>query len=70
MQWCQRSVLHTANTEGVVKPCGTPNKSIISIERLPLNKTCWYLSVRNDQIEVRVIPPKPELDCSLDSKMS
>ena len=50
-------------------PCGTPNKSIISIERLPLHKTRWDLSVRNDWIQVRVIPPKPKLDCSLDSKM-
>jgi len=51
-------------------PCGMPNKSIISIDRLPLNKTCWDLSVRNDWIQVRVIPPKLRLDCSLDSKMS
>jgi len=59
-------VLHTAKTEGGPKtdPCGTPNKSIISIERLQLNKTRWDLSVRNDQIRVRVIPPKPKLDCS------
>jgi len=52
------------------EPRGTPNKSIISIERIPLNKTHWDLSVRYDRIQVRVIPPKLKLDCSLDSKMS
>ena len=52
-------------------PCGTWNKNIISIERLPLNKTrCMDLSVRHDRIQVRVIPPRPKLDCSFDSKMS
>jgi len=49
-------------------PCGMPNKSIISIETLPLHKTRWDLSIRSDRIHVRVIPPKPKLDCSLDSK--
>jgi len=49
-------------------PCGTPNKSIISIETLTLHKTRWDLSIRSDRIQVRVIPPKPKLDCSLDSK--
>jgi len=29
---------------------GMPHKSIISIDRLPLNKTSWDLSVRNDRI--------------------
>jgi len=50
--------------------CGMPNKSIISIERIPLNKTRWSLSVRNDRFQVWAIPPKSKLDCSLDSKMS
>ena len=51
-------------------PCGTSNKNIISIERLPLNKThCMDLSVRHDRIQVTVIASRPKLDCSFDSKM-
>jgi len=65
------SAAYSKNIRGPkTDPCGTPNKSIISIERLPLNKTRCDLSVRNDWIQVIMIPPKPKLDCSLDSKMS
>ena len=53
-----------------MEPCGTPQFKQQTEDLSPQNTTAWVLSVRNDVIQWRIIPPMPKDDCSRRSRMS
>jgi len=65
------SAAYYRNSRGAMTdPCGTPYSSSKTEDRQPLKQTRWALSDRNDRIHARTAPPRPNLDCSLDSRIS